>query len=458
MAELAEKGKRTPFVVRGRWLLTWRLSPPKALVAGFATVIFTGAALLCLPFASASGQATGFLTALFTATSAVCVTGLVVVDTGTHWSFWGQLIILILIQTGGLGFMTMATLFFLLLGKRIGLKERMLIRESLNQIDVAGVVRLVRAVLIFTFATEGIFALILSWRWFYDVGWPRCLWFGLFHSVSAFNNAGFDLFGDFRSLTAYVSDPLVVFSVTTLIIIGGIGFSVVMNIYQWREKRLSLHSRLALLTTALLICGGFCLFLLLEWSNALRSLPLPGKLLAAYFQSVTPRTAGYNTVDIAGLRSATQFLLIILMFIGASPGSTGGGIKTTTFGLLLIAAWSLARGKEDAEVMRRRVMPEQVYKALAVFLLAMSLVTVTALILNVTEQADFLTIFFEAVSAFGTVGLSMGLTPHLTSLGRILIILTMFSGRLGPLTLIFALAQQKKKTLARYPEEKILIG
>jgi len=458
VAELAERGKRTLLLVWERRLFSWSFSPPKILVAGFAAVILAGAGLLCLPFASASGQAGDFLTALFTATSAVCVTGLVVVDTGTHWSFWGQLIILILIQIGGLGFMTMATLFFLLMGKRIGLKERMLIRESLNQIDVAGVVRLVRAVLIFTFATEGIFAFILSWRWFFDVGWPRCLWFGLFHSVSAFNNAGFDLFGDFRSLTAYAGDPVVVLSITTLIILGGIGFSVVMNVSRRREKRLSLHSRLALTVTALLIGSGFFLFLLLEWSNVLRTLPLSGKLLAAYFQSVTPRTAGYNTVDIAGLRSATQFLLIILMFIGASPGSTGGGIKTTTFGLLLVAAWSLARGREEPEVMRRRILPEQVYKALAVTLLAMSLVTTVTLVLSITEKADFLSILFETVSAFGTVGLSMGLTPHLTSLGRMLIILTMFAGRLGPLTLVFALAQRRRKTFVRYPEEKVLIG
>ncbi|MEW5898529.1 MAG: TrkH family potassium uptake protein [Bacillota bacterium] len=444
--------------VRERRLFSSRFSPPKVLVAGFAAVILAGAVLLCLPFASASGQAGDFLTALFTATSAVCVTGLVVVDTGTHWSFWGQLIILILIQTGGLGFMTMATLFFLLLGKRIGLKERILIRESLNQIDVAGVVRLVRAVLLFTFATEGIFAFILSWRWFYDVGWPRCLWFGLFHAVSAFNNAGFDVFGGFRSLTAYAGDPVVVFSVTTLIILGGLGFSVVVNIYKWKERGLSVHSRLTLLMTVFLIGCGFLFFLFLEWSHGLTHLSLPGKFLAAYFQSVTPRTAGFNTVDIGGLRPATQFLLIIFMFIGASPGSTGGGIKTTTFGLLVIAVWSLARGKEDTELMRRRILPGQVYRALAVALLAVSVVTVATLVLNITEKADFLTILFESVSAFGTVGLSMGLTPHLTPLGRILIILTMFSGRLGPLTLVFALAQQKKKTFIRYPEEKILIG
>ncbi|MGQ9825272.1 MAG: TrkH family potassium uptake protein [Desulfotomaculales bacterium] len=433
-------------------------SPAKTLVAGFAFVILSGALFLCLPFASATGRPADFLTALFTATSAVCVTGLAVVDTGTYWSFWGQLIIMLLIQTGGLGFMTMATLFFLILGKKIGLKERILIRESLNQEDVAGVVRLVRGVLLFTFLTEGFFALVLSVRWYYDFGWPRCLWQGVFHAVSAFNNAGFDLFGDFRSLTAYVDDPVVVLSVSALIVLGGLGFSVVLNLFRWRRERLSLHSRLVLWVTSLLLGGAFFCFLFLEWTNALKDLSLSGKILASLFQSVTPRTAGFNTVDIASLRPATQFFLIILMFIGASPGSTGGGIKTTTFGLLVLAAWSLARGAEETCVMRRRIPAGQVYKAIAVALLALFLVTVSVLVLNITERADFLSILFETVSAFGTVGLSMGLTPHLSASGRILIIMTMFCGRLGPLTLAFALARRKKKFPVRYPEERILIG
>jgi trk system potassium uptake protein TrkH len=435
-----------------------RFSPPQILVGGFAIVILMGAALLCLPLSTASGQQTGFLTALFTATSAVCVTGLVVVDTGTYWSIFGQAIILFLIQVGGLGFMTTATFFFLLMGRRIGLKERMLIRESLNQLNMAGIVRMVKAVLLFTLVTEGVFTLILSWRWFPELGWPRCLWFGLFHSISAFNNSGFDVFGQFRSLTGYVNDVVVNFSITTLIILGGIGFSVVLEVYNWRCKKLSVHTRLVIIITVLLILTGFLLLLLLEWSNTLRFLPLQGKFLAAYFQSVVPRTAGFNTVDISHLRSATQFLLIILMFIGASPGSTGGGIKTTTFGLLLMAGWSLAAGKEDVEILNRRIPSRQVYKALSVLLLAMSLVIIMTLVLSVTEERDFLTTLFETVSAFGTVGLSMGLTPQLTDPGRIAIIFTMFSGRLGPLTLTYALAQRRRKPFVRHPEEKIIIG
>jgi len=436
-----------------------RISPARTILLGFAAVILAGAFLLTLPGASVSGESAGFLTALFTATSAVCVTGLVVVDTATQWSAWGQVIILGLIQTGGLGFMTLASLVFLLLGKRVGLKERILIRESLNQYEVAGIVRLVKRVLIFSFLVEGFFACVLAWRWSLDFGWRRGLWLGVFHSISAFNNAGFDLFGDFRSLTGYVGDPVVVFSITTLIVLGGIGFSVAVNVWEWRERRLTVHSRLALLVTAYLLAGGTLAVLLFEWNNTLAALSVPDRFLGAYFQSVTPRTAGFNTLDIAKLRHSTQFLLTVLMFIGASPGSTGGGIKTTTFGLLAAAVWSQSRGKEDTEVLGRRIPEEQVSKALAVTLMSGCLVTVVTLLLTLTDSADFLTLLFETVSAFGTVGLSMGVTPTLTSLGRILIIITMFAGRVGPLTAMIALAQSARpKNLIRRVEDRVLIG
>jgi trk system potassium uptake protein TrkH len=451
-----EMGKE-PVPIWRRRFFSMSADPPKILVTGFALLILIGTGLLCLPYATQTGKPADFLTALFTSTSAVCVTGLVVVDTGAYWSFFGQCVIVTLIQFGGLGFMTMAVMFFLIMGKRIGLRERILIKESLNQIDVAGIVRLAKAILIFTFLLEGFFVLILSWRLYYDLGWPRCLWFGIFHTISAFNNAGIDLFGDFKSLTSYVGDPTIVFSITTLIILGGIGFHVIINLSQLRYRRLSVHSRLALFVTAVLIAAGFLFILLLEWNNTLSSLPMKDKLLAAYFQSVT-RTAGYNTLDIGSLRSATQFLIIILMFIGASPGSTGGGIKTTTFGLLVMSVWSLAMGKEDTEIMRRRILPEQVYKAMAISLTSLGLVTIVTLVLSANEKADFLAILFETVSASSTVGLSTGITPHLTPLGKIIIIFTMYIGRLGPLALTFALAQNRKKSFIRYPEEKILIG
>jgi trk system potassium uptake protein TrkH len=436
-----------------------RISPARAILLGFAGAILAGAGLLTLPVASASGESAGFLTALFTATSAVCVTGLVVVDTATHWSAWGQVVIVGLIQTGGLSFMTMASLFFLLTGKRIGLRERILIRESFNQFDVAGMVRLVRAVLIYSFGTEALFAAILTIRWLPEFGWPRALWLGAFHAVSAFNNAGFDLMGEFRSLTGYVDDGIVVFSISSLFILGGIGFSVVVNLWEWRERRLSTHSRLALTVTACLIAAGTLFILLFEWSNTLAPLSGSGKLLGSYFTAVTPRTAGFNTLDTATLRPATQFLIVILMFIGASPGSTGGGIKTTTFGLLAACVWSQSRGKEDTEIFRRRIPTEQVTKALAVTLLSGCLVTVVTLLLSLSETAGFLTVLFEVVSAFGTVGLSMGLTPHLTRLGRCLIIGTMFSGRVGPLTAMIALAQSARpNNRVRRIDDRVLIG
>jgi trk system potassium uptake protein TrkH len=436
-----------------------QLSPPKVLALGFASVILGGAILLRLPFASASGEGTDVLTALFTATSAVCVTGLVVVDTGTHYSPWGHAIILGLIQIGGLGFMSMATLFFLLMGRRIGLSSRILIREAFNQLDAAGVVRLVRNVFIFTAVTEGCFALVLAWRWAGDVGLYRGVWLGLFHAVSAFNNAGFDLFGGFRSLTGFVEDPVVVLAVTSLIILGGIGFSVVVNVWDSRMRPLTTHTRLTLRVTGILIVTGTLLILLLEGTNLLAPLAWPGKVLAAYFQAVTPRTAGFNTLDIGGLRSATQFFLVILMFIGASPASTGGGIKTTTFGLLAAAVWSQGRGREEVVILGRRIPVEQVNRALAVALVSVGLVVTVTLLLCLTEQADFLTVLFEAVSAFGTVGLSMGITPKLSAVGRLLVVLTMYAGRVGPLTLVFALAQSRRpQNGVKHVEDRVLIG
>lgn len=439
---------------------TVRTTPAQTLVIGFAAIILTGAILLTLPVAVQPGKEINFLTSLFTATSAVCVTGLVVVDTGTHWTTFGHIVILALIQVGGLGFMTMATFLYLILGRRIGLRQRLIIQESLNQTNLAGIVRLARYVLFFTFITEFVFATILALRWSADLGWRKGLWFGFFHSISAFNNAGFDLFGDFKSLTEYAGDATVTLCITTLIILGGIGFGVIVDLVRrLKEPRhLSLHTKLVLSVTGLLILLGTLSIFLLEYDNTLRNLSPLGKVLASYFQAVTPRTAGYNTLDIGALRSATQFLIIILMFIGASPGSTGGGIKTSTFGALVISIWSMIRGKADIEIFERRIGYEQILKALAILFMALGLVVTVSLLLSITEKADFLTVLFEATSAFGTVGLSMGITPELTRIGRILIILTMFLGRVGPLTLAFALSRAKRKTHLRFPEEKILVG
>lgn len=437
------------------------LTPPQILVIGFITVISLGAFLLTLPFCSASGEYTGFITALFTSTSAVCVTGLVVVDTGTYWSTAGQIIILLLIQIGGLGFMTMATFFYLALGKKIGLRNRLIMQESLNQNSLQGIVNLSKYVLIITFFIELLFAAVLSLRWLSDLGFPRCLWYGLFHSVSAFNNAGFDLFGDFRSITGYVEDPVVTLSIAFLIITGGIGFYVITDLLDFRRRRrLSTHTKLVLAVTAILILAGTAMIYSFELNNTLKALTPSGKFLASFFQSVTPRTAGYNTLDISKLHGYTQFLIIILMFIGASPGSTGGGIKTTTFSLLFLSVVSLARGKSQTQLFKRSITQDQVIKALAVLLLGIFLVTTICMALMLTEKQDnLLPVLFETVSAFGTVGLTMGLTPELSQAGRLLIIITMFLGRVGTLTLVFALARRAgAPQKIKYPEDKILIG
>lgn len=434
--------------------------PSRVLVTGFAVLILIGTFLLMLPISSAARQPTDFLTALFTATSATCVTGLVVVDTGTYWSTFGHAIIISLIQVGGLGFMTMAVLFWLLMGRRVTFQERLIIQESLNVIDLSGLIRLAKNVLLLTLTIEFLVALVLAWRFIPSFGYSTGIWYSFFHAISGFNNAGFDLLGGFRSLTGYVEDPIINLAIGMDIILGGIGFTVMADLLQYRRRRkLSVHTKLALLITLGLLLFGMLVIFLLEYNNTLQPLSWSGKIWASWFQSVVPRTAGFNSLDMTALRPATIFFIIILMFIGASPGSTGGGIKTTTFGLLGLSVLSLARGKEDTEIFGRRIPQEQVFKGLGIIILAISWVVLATLILDVVEQADFLKILFEVVSALATVGLTAGLTPTLSDTGRVIIIVTMFLGRLGPLTVAYALAiRRKRKQHFRYPEERIIIG
>ncbi|WXJ95463.1 Ktr system potassium uptake protein B [Neomoorella carbonis] len=398
--------------------------------------------------------------ALFTATSATAVTGLVTVDTQTTYSLFGELVILALIQTGGLGFMTLSTLVALLLGKRITLKERLVMQEAMNQLTVEGVVRLSKYVLIFTLFAEGLGALLLGIRFSSQMPLGQAIYFGIFHAVSAFCNAGFDLFS--RSLVDYRGDLLVNIVITSLIISGGLGFSVVADIYTKRSwKRLSLHSKIVIRTTLLLIVTATVIIFLLEYTNtkSLAPLPLGEKILASYFQAVTPRTAGFNTLVIGDLRPVTLLFITILMFIGASPGSTGGGIKTTTFAAIAVAVWAIIRGNVDIEVFGRRLPRGTVLKALAIAAVSLLLVVTVTGILLITEQAEMQMVLFEVTSAFGTVGLSMGLTPKLTVTGKLLITATMFTGRVGPLTLAFAIAQRLgRQGIKHYPEERIIVG
>ncbi|MCL6479163.1 MAG: TrkH family potassium uptake protein [Peptococcaceae bacterium] len=434
------------------------LNPHQVLVLGFLIVILTGAILLSTPWAAKDGSI-DFLTALFTATSAVCVTGLVVVDTVNHWSLYGQTVIMLLIQVGGLGIMSFATFFALLLGKKIQLKQRILMQQALNKPSLEGVVNIFRHLLLFSFIIEAIGAAILTVNWAPSMGMPKALWYGIFHAISAFNNAGFDLMGNFSSLTGFTGDLVTNLVISSLLVTGGLGFIVLYEVYSYkRTGRLSVHSKVVLLTTAALIVSGTALILVSEYNHALSNLPASGKVMASYFQAVTPRTAGFNTIDLNSLYISTQLFIIFLMFVGASPGSTGGGIKTTTFTLLWLAIYSNLRGKKDTQLFKRSVKSEEVFRALSIALLALFFVFAVTFLLSLSHQADFIKILFEVVSALGTVGLSLGLTTELNDFGRILIIITMFAGRLGPLTLGYAFIYQKRQPDLKYPATKIMVG
>jgi trk system potassium uptake protein TrkH len=436
-----------------------RLSPLRIIALGWLLIITTGALLLTLPAASSDGSSISFINALFTATSATCVTGLIVLDTGRAFSAFGQLVILILVQTGGLGIMTMTTMFAFLVGKRISLKERLIMQESFNQFSVGGLVRLAKYILIFTVVIEGAGATILFFCWQRIYSPIQALYLAVFHSICAFCNAGFSLFSD--NLMSYKGDFIVNFTIMALIILGGLGFLVLLELFQYRKNgTLSLHAKLVLKVTFILILTGFIIILLIEFNNPLTlgSLNLKEKIYGSLFQSVTPRTAGFNTIDIGRMQNATLFLIIILMFIGASPSSTGGGIKTTTFGLLVLYTWSIITGKEGVHLFKRRVSSEIIPKALTIITLSLTLVITMSFLLSYIEREDFIKILFEVVSAFGTVGLSTGITSSLSIAGKIIIIITMYTGKIGPLGLALSLIQKREPEIIKYPEEKIIVG
>ena len=439
-------------------------NPTQILVVGFAIMILIGALILMTPFSSASGEWTDFVSALFTATSAVCVTGLIVVDTGTYWSGFGQFIIIALIQIGGLGFMTFTTLAFFIARKRIGLKERLVLQEGFNAYNLGGIVKYTKYVLLYTFTVELIGAVLLTIGFTPDYGLGRGIIMGVFHSISSFCNAGFDLIGNYRSITGYVDNYIITITIGMLIVIGGLGFFVASDIFKKRSfKKLVVHTKLVLIINMALLVVGMILFFLFEYNNpgTMKDLPLDVKILASWFQSVTPRTAGYNSLDLGAMTTASSFLTIILMFIGASPGSTGGGIKTTTFATILLTVVSVLKGKEETEVFKRTIPINVVKRALSVVCIALLVVIVAIAILSFTEDASFLEICYEVVSGFATVGLTMGITQELTTVGRLVIISTMFIGRLGPLTIALAVAQlqsSSNKGKYRYPDGDILVG
>lgn len=451
-----------------------KLNPTQILVLGFFIVILFGAGLLTLPVSSRSGDVTPFIDALFTSTSAVCVTGLVVVNTAEHWSIFGKVVIMLLIQVGGLGFMTLATSFFIILGRKISLKERLIIQEAMNQSSLSGMVRLIRNVVIGTFMIEGVGAALLFVVFLKDYPLLQAAAYGIFHSVSAFCNAGFDIIGPV-GLSPYVGDTLLNVVIMGLIVLGGVGFTVWVDVLQTikyaRQKsldlkhwfmKLSLHTKLVLILTIALIVIGFFVFLLLEVNNpkTLQGLSVHEKILAAMFLSISPRTAGFNTIDITGLTDSSKFITIILMFIGGSPAGTAGGIKTVTVGVLFFSVLSIIRNQTETEVFERRLPDDLIRRSLAIAMIGLSAVVFVTVLLSITEGLDFLDTSFEAVSAFGTVGLSLGVTPQLSTIGKIVISLTMFLGRLGPMTLAVALAMRnnKRKVNMRRPEERVMVG
>ncbi|MFH0795122.1 MAG: TrkH family potassium uptake protein [bacterium] len=450
----------------------YSLAGPSGVVTlSFAFVIAVGAFLLWLPLASTENPLS-FVDALFTSTSATCVTGLVVVDTGYDLSLFGQLVVLSLIQIGGLGIMTYTTLFLFVLGGKFSLKQRFLLQESLSQFPVHDFWRLLRFVFGIVIFCEGIGAVLLFAVFFARASFLHAAYSAIFHSVSAFCNAGFGLYS--KSLMDYQNNPWLVGIISTLIVLGGLGFLVIVESWDWldarfrgaKPARISVQSRLVYITSASLILLGTVVFLVLESNHSFRNQPFGGKLLSAFFQSVTARTAGFNTVDIGAMGDASQFFLVILMFIGGSPGSTAGGIKTTTFAVFIALLISRFRGRPQTQVFRRAIPSLIIDKALSIILLSsLIIVTFAMVLLTIEEEAathglqfHFLDYLFELVSAFGTVGLSTGVTPTLTAWSKLLLVLTMFIGRLGPLTVSLLIVERGGRAKIEYPEANVMVG
>ena len=462
-----ERTQPQEFTLRGSKRMRRPLPPALSLLILFLVLVSVGTVLLMLPIAANDGTATRFIDALFTATSAACVTGLVVVDTATHWSPFGQVVILGLIQAGGFGIMAGSTLLLaILVGRRTTLRDRVVVQESLGGLQLGAVTSLVKRIAIFTLLAEAVGAIILSIAFMAgpEAGptWhPLGIWWGVFHSISAFNNAGFDLTGGFRSLIPFVDDWVVLLTVAVLLTLGGLGFAIVGDaIGRRRWSRMALETKLVLAATVALLVGGAVLIGLTEWGNpaTLGALPAEQRFLNAFFESATLRTAGFTALDTGAFFDATLFVVMALMFIGGASGSTAGGIKVNTFSVLLIAILSTVRGQPSAMAFGRRIQHAIVYRALAVALLSIAFVFVTGLGLTLTTDATFVQTLFEAVSAFGTVGASTGITPDLSDPARLIIAVAMFIGRLGPLTLVLALAARARPIPYRPAVESVRIG
>ena len=438
-----------------------KMTNTRIIALSFAVMIVLGTVLLCLPISSASGEWTAPVDALFTATTSTCVTGLVVFDTATHWSFFGEAVILVLIQIGGIGLMTLITLFSFFVRQRVSLHERRLLLQSSGALNLAGVSSVFKQVLIGTFVIEGIGAALLAIRFFPRFG-AKGIWYSIFHSISAFCNAGIDVLGDTgsASFVAYQDDAFVNFVLIFLIVIGGLGFLVWSDLLKkrFRFKRLELHSKLVLVITAVLLVGGWAAFYLTERNASMADLSEPNKLLASLFQSVTTRTAGIMTTDQASISNSGAIITLVLMFIGGSPGSTAGGAKTTTVAIFLLCCVRLARNKDDVVVYKRRIDDRIVRQAGAVVCVYLVLAIVATCVICALEPITLRDAMYECVSAIATVGLSTGITSSLCGVSKLVIILLMYVGRLGGLSIFLALSEDSESAELRRPTEKILIG
>ena len=439
-----------------------RLSEVRILALGFAVIILLGGVILSLPVSSRSGRYTSLVDSIFTATSAVCVTGLVTLDTGTYWNTFGQCVIMILIEIGGLGFMSITTFIAMLLGKKITLRDRLIMQEAMNTFDLQGLVKMLRYVLGLTFIVQMSGAVLLSIAFIPRFGLATGIFYSIFHSISAFCNAGFDLFGNFSSLTGFSGNYFIMIVISILIVVGGLGFAVLLEILNYKKiKKLSAHSKIVLCVTGCLIFGGALSIFLVEYRNSatLGSLNSGEKILNSLFSSITPRTAGFNSISTGDMTMSGKLITIILMFIGGSPGSTAGGLKTATFGVLVLTVVSVLRGRSDTEAFGRRFSKETVYKAFTVFSLGMAIVLIVTMILCIAEpDQQFINLLYEASSAFGTAGLTTGVTQEIGTLSKFVLMFTMYCGRVGPITVFLAIIKSNKKSGIKYPEGKILIG
>ncbi len=441
-----------------------KLSRSQILALGFMGIILLGTFLLMLPVSSTTGQWTGFIDCLFTATSATCVTGLTVFDTGTYWTVFGQIVIILLIQIGGLGFMSVTTLVFLLLGRKISIKNRMLISSSFSLDSTDGIIKYVKNVVLFTFATEGIGAVLLFTRFIKDYELGKAVYFSVFHSISAFCNAGFDLIGNGAGFTGYTASPVINLTISALIVIGGIGFTVVMDIIENKNfKKLSFNSKIVLSATGILLLSGFVIIFFAEYANphTMKDMSFGEKILTSVFASVTPRTAGFFTINYAEVTSVTYIITIIFMFIGGSAGGTAGGIKTGVTAIMFISIYRTIRG-EDMNVFRRRISDDSLKKAFVLAFMPFVWVILVVLLISMTSSLPLDGIVFEAVSAIATVGLTTGITSLLNPFGKILITLSMFFGRVGIMTIAYAVSKKREDiegqtSSFRYAEGNIML-